>query len=522
MEIPQSDTLQSKVRTPFSAGRRPSLLIVVLALWLVSAAVRFAMYDTRENVVDLDATYHVLLTVQAYRETPISVHRFWPLVTLGNAPERGIPFGTTVPDARGIYYYTSFAPAGFIAPYLFFQITRLPLTPVSLMLFNLGIHLAATILLCLLLRDVLRALGRSDEDSYVPIIFAAATYLFSTESLFSHGLIYWHHSLFQVVWLGQLRLFFMLLRARETNTPLPRWFTPAFLGLALLAPSVEWAGYIANVAIAGWLLWSARAMAAGVLAATFVAGIAFLAHVTSVVGLAPLMGSLEHSFHYRGRAYGSLARLALGYVQSYFLLPLFALATPLVVRARRPGGLGLTRPVVALLVVGTIPLVENLLLLQHATEYNFDRLKALIPICLLGAIALSLAGTVTRRVLAVVWIALLVVNVANRPGRIRDLTVAQAHNAAVLGALEKVTKPCTLYAVNSFARGWVYLTLNHNVAEKVVSPDSLRAVTLRHNACQGVLLVGDENGNQIYDWTGALVFDPPDHVRALVLPRPAR
>jgi hypothetical protein len=197
----------------------------------------------------------------------------------------------------------------------------------------------------------------------------------------------------------------------------------------------------------------------------------------------------------------------------------FAVAAPLIVRARRVGGLGLTKPVVALLVVGTIPLVENLLLTQHATQYSFDRLKALIPICLLGAISLSLASRVMHRALAVAWAALLVVNVAYRPFRIRDLTAPLAHNAAVLGALETVTKPCTLYAVNSFARGWVYLTLRHNVVEKVATADSLRALTLRYHACQGVLLVGDDVGNEIYDWTGAFVFDPPDRVRTFSLPQ---
>ena len=131
-------------------------------------------------------------------------------------------------------------------------------------------------------------------------------------------------------------------------------------------------------------------------------------------------------------------------------------------------------------------------------------------------------GFAAMSMLAAVWAALLVVNVVHRPERTRDLTAALADNAAVLGALEKVTKPCTFYAVNSYARGWVYLTLQHNVAENVVSPDSLRALTLRHNACQGVLLIGEQQGNQIYDWTGALVFDPPDRVRTFSLPRQAR
>src|SRR6476620_2950409 len=111
VDVPKDNAVGPKVMPARSASRRPALLIVVLALWLVSAAVRFAMYDSRQNVADLDATYHVLLTVQAYRETPVSVHRFLPLVTLGHAPERGVPFGTTVPDAHGIYYYTSFTPA---------------------------------------------------------------------------------------------------------------------------------------------------------------------------------------------------------------------------------------------------------------------------------------------------------------------------------------------------------------------------------------------------------------------------
>lgn len=519
MTIP-SDDAQSDVPRGLFGGRRPALVTAIVVLWLVSVGVRFAMYDSRENVVNLDASYHVLLTVQAYRDTPASVHRYWPLVTLGNAPERGVAFGGTVPDARGIFYYTSFAPAGFLAPYLFFQITWLPLAPVSLMVFNLGIHLAATILLCLLLRDVLRALGRSDEDCYIPSLLAAATYLFTSEALYSHGLIYWHHSLFQVVWLWQLRLLFMLLRARDADAPLPRWFTPTFLAVSIVAPSVEWTGYIANIAIAGWLLWSrrTRAMGVGVVAATFVAGVAFVAHAVSVVGVDWLRLSLTNRFQQRSSTHGSLPLLALGYFRSYFLLPLFALVAPLIVRARRAGGLGLTRSVIALLVVGTIPLIENVILLQHATEYTFDRLKALIPICVAGGLTVSLATGVTRRALAATWVAMLVVNAPSGGGRIRDLTTAQVHNAALLGVLKSVTKPCTLYAVNDLARGWVYLTLQHNVVEEVVRPDSLRALTLRHRACQGVLLVGDDQGNQIYDWTGALVFDPPDRVRTFRLP----
>lgn len=75
-----------------------------------------------------DATYHVLLTMKCYEETPVSVHKFVPLVSLGQERDKGISWGATVPDQYGNYYYTSFSAAGFAFPYLVLKAAHIPLS----------------------------------------------------------------------------------------------------------------------------------------------------------------------------------------------------------------------------------------------------------------------------------------------------------------------------------------------------------------------------------------------------------
>ena len=41
------------------------------------------------NYLDSDATWHTLLTMQAYDETPISQHKFLPIVSLGGVDNKG-------------------------------------------------------------------------------------------------------------------------------------------------------------------------------------------------------------------------------------------------------------------------------------------------------------------------------------------------------------------------------------------------------------------------------------------------
>ena len=55
------------------------LLILSFVLVVSVSIIRYPQGDI--NFVNSDATYHTLLTMQAYDETPASVHKFLPIVT---------------------------------------------------------------------------------------------------------------------------------------------------------------------------------------------------------------------------------------------------------------------------------------------------------------------------------------------------------------------------------------------------------------------------------------------------------
>lgn len=56
---------------------------------------------------------------------------------------------------RGVYYYTSFPPLGFVAPWAFFRVTGLAPSIEHLLVFSLVIHLVATFLIAfLIIHDV--------------------------------------------------------------------------------------------------------------------------------------------------------------------------------------------------------------------------------------------------------------------------------------------------------------------------------------------------------------------------------
>ncbi|MBZ5745722.1 hypothetical protein [Clostridium butyricum] len=72
-------------------------IIICIILQIVSISIR-APKINNENYKNSDATYHVLLTMKAYDETPYSVHKFLPIVSLGGAMDKEIKWRATIPD----------------------------------------------------------------------------------------------------------------------------------------------------------------------------------------------------------------------------------------------------------------------------------------------------------------------------------------------------------------------------------------------------------------------------------------
>ena len=110
---------------------RIDYLIVIGVIFIVSMVSIVKFRSGEINYLDSNATWHTLLTMKAYDETPISEHKFLPIVSLGGTDNKKIPWGATIPDRNGNYYYTSFSPAAYILPYVFVKVFKLPINEKS-------------------------------------------------------------------------------------------------------------------------------------------------------------------------------------------------------------------------------------------------------------------------------------------------------------------------------------------------------------------------------------------------------
>ena len=106
------------------------LLVFPAVLALLVSVLKYRSGEI--NYYNSDATWHVLYTVEAYRETPVSEHLFLPLTSLGSGDDKNIPWGATVLGRNGNYYYTSFSPAGYFLPWLFMKLFSPSVTEGSL------------------------------------------------------------------------------------------------------------------------------------------------------------------------------------------------------------------------------------------------------------------------------------------------------------------------------------------------------------------------------------------------------
>jgi hypothetical protein len=490
-------------------------VLPILLMFLASAAMRWARRDDA-IVANIEASYHVLLTVDAMNQTPPSVHRFLPIVTLGRPLDRDVPFGSSVRGPGGVYYYTSFPPLGFIAPWAFFRLAHLAPSVDHLMLFNMGIHLVATLLLALLVMEAVNALDVDRHTRAWIVMLSAASYLFTFEALYSHGIVYWHHSLFQVVWLLQLVMTARVLRCAASGVSVRRSDVVVLIVCGALGPATEWTGYIATASIAGLCWWRARhtpghalrRIALALLLAETASGLIFVAHFAWVVGFSPLADALRARAGARSTAHGSLVALAAGYVESFGTFLIFVGAVvatyAVVVRRRLPGWMA------ALLLAAILPLSENLLLAQHATTYHYDRLKALVPLIGASAFLIGMLPVHLRQRALFTWLAVLAWNVDHLK-RSRSIAVApsMAINSSLLRRVHDVARPCALLATDTYPRGWVELSLAGNTYEAIPSADSVRSLVAARGACQGLYLVAARApGEAMYVWRRAIVYEP--------------
>ncbi len=516
---------------------RPAAVALVVVVLLMSLSLRARSPDFAQvtGARNLEATHHALLTIKALGSSPVAHHWLLPTVSLGAPADKHIPWGTTVPTSTGDHIYTSFTPPGFLAPYLVLGALVVPASEKSLALFGVACGAATTLLLFALLYRVLRHGGHGRWVCAGGALLGALVSIFSREALQSHGLVYWVHSIYQPVLVLGLYALWRYLAAPGTGAGAQRPAAPLVL-LVFVGAWTEWTGYVFGAVLAV-LCWFGvlmdrphRRLAVQLLLALVAAGVATLLHYGAVLGLAPTMDAFIGRFLARGTSTGSLAALFDGYRLSFGLFLAIAgaaLAVFLVATARdakAPGAQAQAQPrrdTALLLLAASIPLAENFVMLQHAGEFSFDRLKFIFPAALLIAIAFARLARTARWLLALALLGACAQGWASYRAdlaRYGNWAAVDADNKALVQAIRQHTDLGCAVLLSPGVRGYSNNLLGRGIHENKKPEDALPLLRREKNACAAIYLDGEWAYQDLPRYRSATITWPDGRVSQVGVP----
>ncbi|MBP3609402.1 MAG: hypothetical protein J6J42_03580 [Lachnospiraceae bacterium] len=383
---------------------------VFLIIFTISAFIRKP--HEAEGFYMSDATYHVLLTMQAYDETPSSIHHWLPIQTYGSTYDKDIMNGPSLlQDEFGNSYYVSFSPLGFSVPYFFCKIFHLDLTVDSLYIFNCLCMLLSAVLVGFIMYMLFKK----------QIIFwlSVVVYMFLPEVLYTQGIVYWHHSLTQVFLLLQTILFILLFIEKRKNKGL----LLLFFIVSFVYPYSEWTGYICNIGMAlGILVLDFKiekdenqkrrfSLATTTVAKVFVLAVItisafgyYIYRFSIILSVSDIISTMTSRAGARSEA--SLTTLLTGYKNSYLpllMVVIMCLGIALLVKSSRKklADIFIQKKYLVVITVFIFPIFENLLMMEHAISYTFDRLKGATILIFIFIVSVYALGEISKKV---VWI----------------------------------------------------------------------------------------------------------------------
>lgn len=487
---------------------KPSLLafVMVIMAYTISLLVRFDTFTQQTGAQGLEASYHVLWTAETLERSSPKAHFFLPTVTLN--PELGhvISWGRTVPTKAGSRIYTSFPPLGFLIPYGIGLLLPEGLSFTKLAIINSLIGLATAIVTGFLARAVFQTVSSERHNASIWAVFAmtACCYLFLREALVSHGAVYWPHSLSQLVFVGASWAAFRFFQGKRTIAE-----GTALFFACLTFPSLEWTGFIFNAGLILTLVLMpilasnseypssvVKALQVNrrpiliVMAATAMSLGIMLIHFASVLGLEELLWAFHARASARASSPALVPNLAIGYVISFgALLPLALLAQYRLIRA---GYLRSHPAVTGLLIVTTFPILENLLLMQHAVQFSFDRLALALPLLLVCTTLIAKEPVGQNK--GVLLLALGLIISSNMYNFLADKasyadwgTAVQANNALMGQVRDDPLFACSTFAANMPVRGYLNRIFDKDILERATPADAVPVADL-HKSC-GIAMI---------------------------------
>ncbi|MCX8007492.1 MAG: hypothetical protein N3B11_05180 [Coriobacteriia bacterium] len=405
--MPSTTSRRSAERGAADWPLRAAIALAMLALFAASVWVRLPNMGRPLGEGHEWLTSTVARNLEIWERDGALKHRFLPIFTYPGAANRYINNqGSDHMDAQGNYYYTSYGPFAYIAPYLALKALGQPVTVIGIQRFNLAVHLATAVLLFLVVVEVTRP-RRPVE--YAPALFAYALYTFTTATLWLHSNVYMSDMFVQPLWVLCILLVF-----RYADAPGVGWRKPAAIAAAIaLAVWTEWLGVffaatLAGYAVAHWRRKAVRRLFAASIAGG-IGGVAlYVGHYSLIDGLAGLWKASYAKYairsgvsatsnfpidnpiswqrigwHYTGFGYGPVLLLAVA------LLCVIGFAAYRATDASsRPVGLA-RRARLALVLAAAPVLLHHLVFFDFTAVHFFSVLKAAVVLALAAGIGAS-------------------------------------------------------------------------------------------------------------------------------------
>ncbi|MDR1642383.1 MAG: hypothetical protein LBT59_22055 [Clostridiales bacterium] len=465
--------LASIVNSPFFKKYYAALFCIALASF--SILIRVPDFE-RQGFRNSDATWRVLHTLNCYDETPVSVHKFLPIVTLGTPEDKWISWGTSIPDQYGNYYDTSFSPAGFVAPYLFMKALHIPISLMGLYAFNSLLLVLSFVFAARLFQKLFQI-----NKNYLWMITAVA-YLLQNEVILGQGVTYWSQSLYQLIFLIQLNILF---------SPYSHAKYVGVLFLTLVGAYTDWTGYCVAIGIALFYLytdktrWQGIVKAIGILIFAFLAFGLFCLHYLSVLNPSGFKTALKEQFLANSVANNiPFLQLLDGYLNSFVILLFvtFYLASLwFITRKSIKPFLAILKNHKWLFIVLIFALSENIILMPYAVAHSFDTMKAILFIlafmfCSIEIMVLHLPDPELevdslRWVLCLVSVFLamdlLKYKVANSPSLIYDNPELAVQKTIAEEINEKFDRENSILAYDSEVNGYLSTTFDRGIYENL-------------------------------------------------------
>lgn len=157
----------------------------------------------------------VLRHLQIWHETGIARAHFAPIMTYPGQADKNINNNASDHmDPEGNYYYTSYPPLAYYAPYVIFEALHVYPDVLPLQIFSLVLHFISGIGVYLALKLLLDC----EDELCIPAIFGFTVYIFSPETLWLQANVYMSDMFAQAFFIAGIYWALILARKRPAKT----------------------------------------------------------------------------------------------------------------------------------------------------------------------------------------------------------------------------------------------------------------------------------------------------------------